>query len=57
MDIPKLSMSMAQSNVQQAASIAVLKKSMDMVKEQGKVISQMIENSAVEAPSTIDLKV
>lgn len=48
MDIPALSMAMAQDRVMSDVSIAVMAKSLDTVKETGAQMVEMIERSAME---------
>lgn len=48
MDIPALSMAMAQDRVMSDVSIAVMAKSLDTVKEAGAQMVEMIEKSAME---------
>lgn len=49
MDVESLSTVMSQSSVEQQASVAVLKQSMDMTKTEGEGVVQLIEKS-VAAP-------
>lgn len=48
MDIAMLSMIISQSRVQQDAGIAVAKMAMDISKETGTQMAEMIKNSAVD---------
>lgn len=52
MDIAALSMAMSLSNVQQSASISILKKAMDT---QQTDMSQLVENMETAAPSSNQL--
>lgn len=45
MDIPALSMSMAQHNVETQFGVAMLAKSLDLVEESGDAMVQMMEQS------------
>jgi hypothetical protein len=49
MDVETLSTVMSQSNLEQQASVAVLRQSMDMTKSEGEGVAQLIEKS-VAAP-------
>ncbi len=56
MDIPALSMSMSQVNVQQQASLSVLKMAKDMMQQNGQAICQMIDGVTAANESLIDIK-
>ncbi|MBM7563833.1 YjfB family protein [Paenibacillus sacheonensis] len=45
MDIPSLSISMAQSSVMQAVNVSVLKMAVDMSNQQSQQLTQMMERS------------
>lgn len=48
MDIARLSMSMAQSNLQTDVGVAMLSKSMDLAETTGAAITNMIDSAAME---------
>jgi len=63
MDIPALSMSMAQYNINSQVSVAMLGKSLDMSAAMGDALTSMIDRSAMEHSvtpqlgTTIDLSI
>lgn len=57
MDIAALSMAMSLSNLQQAASISVLKKAMDSREAEAANITQAIEAALPASEHIIDIKV
>lgn len=48
MDIAALSMSMAQTNLQQQVGVAMLSKSLDTADQVGNTISSMIDSASME---------
>lgn len=59
MDIGSLSIAMSQSKVQQSAGIAIMKKAMDVGKENASQITEMMKNNAVDPNlgKNLDVKV
>ena len=60
MDIAALSVASSQTNVQQAAGISVMKMAMNVTKEQGDAINQLVSAPAMADPNlgqNIDLLV
>lgn len=55
MDIPALSMAMAQYNINSQVSIAMLSKSLDMSATMGDALTSMIDRSAMERSVTPQL--
>ncbi|MCQ2538091.1 MAG: YjfB family protein [Lachnospiraceae bacterium] len=58
MDIPALSMAMAQSKIETNVGIAVMKKNLDMAEEQGAELIKMMERSVTPSVGgNIDVRV
>lgn len=60
MDIAALSIASSQLNVQQAVGISVMKMAMNVTKDQGAAINQLVSTSAITDPNlgqNIDLLV
>lgn len=55
MDIPALSMAMAQYNINSQVSVAMLSKSLDMSSTMGDALTSMIDRSAMEQSVTPQL--
>ncbi|MBU5430602.1 YjfB family protein [Kineothrix sp. MSJ-39] len=55
MDIPALSMTMAQYNINSQVSVAMLSKSLDMSATMGDALTSMIDRSAMEHSVTPQL--
>ena len=57
MDIPKLSMDMADARLMQSVSVGVLKRAMDQMKLTGEQLVEMIEETKNLTDSQIDIKI
>ena len=55
MDIAGLSMALSQTKLQNDVGVAMLKNSMDLMKQQGAEVAQMVAEAPAPAPAVPDL--